>query len=172
VAIAAVDEVLRPRRLPPDHRPLATIRLVAPTEVSSPCNRSGDTALSATLAGAATTAWISLVRLSTRKCAFYRATTDNLLRLMQLGSTGLVCILGRGRRGDDRRIENCARDHLQSLRRQVTLHLLEQPLAQIVRFPNRPARRGDYRTVAPNPGLSALDASEFCGELSHISTLG
>jgi hypothetical protein len=40
------------------------------TRVSFPCNRLGSTALSATLAGVAWTAWISLLRLSTPKCAF------------------------------------------------------------------------------------------------------
>jgi hypothetical protein len=41
------------------------------TRVSLPCNRSGNTALSATLAGVATAAWISFVRLSTPKCSFH-----------------------------------------------------------------------------------------------------
>src|SRR5262252_8415047 len=40
------------------------------TRVSRPCNSSGSTVLSATLAGVAWTAWISLLRLSTPKCAF------------------------------------------------------------------------------------------------------
>ena len=95
-----------------------------------------------------------------------------LLRLMHLGITGLVGNLGRERRGDDRRIDNCAGGHLQSLRRQVPLDLVEQPLAQIVRYPYPRARRGDYRPAAPNPGLSTLDACESCGKLSHISRSG
>jgi hypothetical protein len=35
---------------------------------------------------------------------------------------------------DDSRVDNRASGHLQSLGRQVPLHLLEQPLAQIVLF--------------------------------------
>ena len=35
-----------------------------------PCNKSGSTVLSATLAGVATAAWINLVRLSMPICAF------------------------------------------------------------------------------------------------------
>src|SRR5437763_7870632 len=55
-----------------------------------------------------------------------------LLRLVHLGIACLVGILGRGRRIDDRRIDNRAGGHLQSLRCQVPLHFVEQLLAQIV----------------------------------------
>ena len=41
-----------------------------------PCNRSGSTVLSATLAGVATAAWISLVRLSMPICAFMPGLED------------------------------------------------------------------------------------------------
>jgi hypothetical protein len=61
VAITAVDEVLRSGRVPPDHCALAAIRLVAPHAGLIAMHRSGNTALSATLAGVATTAWISLL---------------------------------------------------------------------------------------------------------------
>src|SRR5271166_1531018 len=53
-----------------DHRPLSAVGLIAPHPGLLSCNRSGNTVLSATLAGVAATAWISLVRLSTPKCAF------------------------------------------------------------------------------------------------------
>ena len=53
---------------------------------------------------------------------------------MHLGIAGLVGILGRGWRSDDRRIDNRAGGHLQSLRRDVPLHLVEQPLAESVRL--------------------------------------
>jgi hypothetical protein len=70
VAVAAIDKVLRLGCVLADHCPLAAVGLVAHTRVSLPCNRSGSTVLSATLAGVATTAWISLLRLSTPKCPF------------------------------------------------------------------------------------------------------
>jgi hypothetical protein len=57
-----------------------------------------------------------------------------LLGLMHLGIAGLVGILSRGRRIDDRRIDNRAGGYLQPLRGQVPLHLVEQPPAQIVLF--------------------------------------
>jgi len=70
VAVAPVDEILGLRGMLTNHRPLAAIGLTPPTRVSFPCNSSGSTVLSATLAGVATTAWISLLRLSTPKCPF------------------------------------------------------------------------------------------------------
>jgi len=51
---------------------------------------------------------------------------------MHLGIARLVGILGRGRRIDDRSIDNRAGGHLQPLRGQVPLHLVEQPAAEIV----------------------------------------
>src|SRR6516165_946865 len=44
-----------------------------------------------------------------------------LLRLVHLGIARLVGVLGRGRRIDDRRIDDRAGSHLQSLRRQMPL---------------------------------------------------
>jgi len=70
MAIAAVDEVLRSWCVLADHRPLAAIRLVAPHAGLVAVQQPGSTVLSATLAGVATTAWISLLRLSTPKCPF------------------------------------------------------------------------------------------------------
>ena len=55
-------------------------------------------------------------------------------RLVHLRSARLVGVRRRGRRIDDRRIGDRAGSHLQSLRRQMPLCLVEQPLAQIVRF--------------------------------------
>src|SRR5215471_10365678 len=57
-----------------------------------------------------------------------------LLGLMHLGIARLPGILGRRRRIDDRRIDNRAGGHLQSLRRQVPLHLIKQLPAEIVLF--------------------------------------
>src|SRR5262249_8802464 len=56
------------------------------------------------------------------------------LGLMHLGIAGLVGILSRARRTDDRRIDNRAGSDFQPLRRQVPLHLVEQTPAQIVRL--------------------------------------
>src|SRR5215831_5706621 len=70
VAVAAVGEIPRPGRVLADHRSLAAVGLITHTRLSCPCNSSGKTVLSATLAGVAATAWISRVRLSTPKCAF------------------------------------------------------------------------------------------------------
>src|SRR6201984_2067210 len=70
VTVAAIREIPRLGRVLPDHRSLAAIGLITHTRVSRPCSSSGNTVLSATLAGVATTAWITLVRLSIPKCAF------------------------------------------------------------------------------------------------------
>ena len=53
-----------------------------------------------------------------------------LLRLMHLGITGLRRVFGGRRRIDNRRIDDRAGGHLQSLRRQMPLHLVEQLPAQ------------------------------------------
>ena len=55
-----------------------------------------------------------------------------LLGLVHLGVARLAGILGRGRRIDNRGVDNRAGGHLQSLRRQVPLHLVEQLPAQIM----------------------------------------
>jgi hypothetical protein len=55
-----------------------------------------------------------------------------LLGLMHLGIPRLVGILGGRRRIDDRRVDDHAGGHFQSLGRQVPLRLVEQPPAQIV----------------------------------------
>ena len=70
VTVAAIGEIQRPGRMLPDHRPLTAIRLAAPHARFVAANRLGSTVLSATLAVVAWTAWISLLRLSTPKCAF------------------------------------------------------------------------------------------------------
>src|SRR5437763_14278691 len=69
VAVAAIGEIAGLGRMLPDHRPLSAVGLITP-RVSCPCNSSGSTVQSATLAGVATPAWITLVRLSTPKCPF------------------------------------------------------------------------------------------------------
>src|SRR6476646_9347844 len=70
MAIASIGEIPGLGGMLFDHRPLSAVGLITHTRVSCPCNNSGNTVLSAALAGVATTAWISLVRLSTPKCAF------------------------------------------------------------------------------------------------------
>ena len=68
--IAAIDKVPRLGCALPDHRALAAVSLVAPHAGLVAVQQIGSTLLSATLAGVATTAWISWVRLSTPKCPF------------------------------------------------------------------------------------------------------
>jgi hypothetical protein len=70
VTIAAVGEILCPQRFLADRGPLTAIGLIAPNTGFLAMQQSGKTRPSATLAGVATTAWISLVRLSTPRCAF------------------------------------------------------------------------------------------------------
>src|SRR5437660_12507616 len=65
VAVAPMGAVLGLRRALPDHFALSAISLIA-----SPCNRSGSTAESATLAAVATAVWMIFVLLSTPTCAF------------------------------------------------------------------------------------------------------
>src|SRR5262249_15524229 len=70
MTVAAIGKIPRLGRMLPDHRALSAVSLVTPHPGSCPCNSSGRTVLSATLAGVAATAWISLLRLSTPKCPF------------------------------------------------------------------------------------------------------
>ena len=57
-----------------------------------------------------------------------------LLSLMHLGIARLVGILGRRRRIDDRGIDDRTGRNLQPFGREMTLHLIKQPPAQIVRL--------------------------------------
>jgi len=59
MAIAAVDEVPRSRRMPADHCPLTAIRLIAPHAGFVPMQQIGQHGAVGELAGVATTAWIS-----------------------------------------------------------------------------------------------------------------
>src|SRR5438105_12574533 len=70
VSVAAIGEIAGLGRMRADHRALAAIGLITPCSGFLPVQQLGKTVLSATLAGVATTAWISLVRLSTPKCPF------------------------------------------------------------------------------------------------------
>jgi hypothetical protein len=70
MAIAPVDKVPGLGGVLPDHRPLAAVGLITPHAGLFAMQQIGHTALSATLAGVATTAWISLLRRSTPKCLF------------------------------------------------------------------------------------------------------
>jgi hypothetical protein len=68
---------------------------------------------------------------------FLRSTLihDAAVAVAAMGEiAGLVGIFGRRRRIDDCRIDDRARGHFQSLRRQMPLHFVEQLLAQIVRL--------------------------------------
>jgi hypothetical protein len=67
---AAIDKVLRSRCVTADHRPLAAVGLVAPHAGLPPMQKFGQYRAVGDIAGVATAAWISLVGLSTPKCAF------------------------------------------------------------------------------------------------------
>jgi hypothetical protein len=133
MAVAAVDEVLRPRGVLEDHRPLATVRLIAPHarlfamqkigqhRAVGDIGRRGDDRVDQL--GAAVDAEMRL---------HAEIPLVALLRLMHLGIARLVGILGRRGRIDDRCIDDRAGDDLQPPRRKVLLHLLEQPPTQIV----------------------------------------
>src|SRR5690242_1815957 len=70
VAVAAIGEVAGLGGMLPDYRALSAVGLITPYPGLLPVQQLGQHVLSATLAGVATTAWLSLVRLSTPKCAF------------------------------------------------------------------------------------------------------
>ena len=70
VAVAAIGEVLAAGACSPDHRPLAAIGLIAPHAGLLPVQQIGQHRAVGDIGRVATAAWISLVRLSTPKCAF------------------------------------------------------------------------------------------------------
>src|SRR5215469_8740031 len=69
VAVAAIDEILGLWCMLPDHRPLAAIGLITPHPGLPAVQQIGQHRAVGALAGVTTTAWISLLRLSTPKCA-------------------------------------------------------------------------------------------------------
>src|SRR5262252_9451803 len=69
VAIAAIGEIAGFGRMLSNHRPLSAVGLITPYPGLVTVQQIGQYP-SATLAGVATAAWISFVRLSTPKCAF------------------------------------------------------------------------------------------------------
>src|ERR1700760_1045742 len=70
VAVAAIGEIAGLGRMLPDHRPLSAVGLITPPAGLLPVQQLGQHRAVGELAGVATTAWISLVRLSPPKCAF------------------------------------------------------------------------------------------------------
>jgi hypothetical protein len=139
VAIAAVDEVPRPRRLPADRCPLAAIGLVAPDAGLTAVQQLWQHRTVGDIG------WRHDCRVDQ-----FRAAVDAkmrlhaeiplvaLLRLMHLGVARFVGILRRRGCVDDRRIDNCAGGTLQPLGRQLPPDLIEQPAAQIMLFEQMP----------------------------------
>src|SRR5438477_10581611 len=62
MAVAAIGEIAGLGRVLPDHRPLSAVGLITPDAGLVAVQELGGTVLSATLAGIAIAAWISLVR--------------------------------------------------------------------------------------------------------------
>src|SRR6516165_7873267 len=89
------------------------------------------------------------------------------LCLVHLGIAGLVGILGRGWRSDDRRIDNRAGGHLQSLRREVPLHLVEQPPAESVRLAQ--VAEAAHRRLVRYRLAAEVDADETAHRLRIVS---
>src|SRR5215510_4779862 len=70
VAVAAIGEIPGLGCVLPDHRPLAAISLVTPYPGLLPVQQLGQHRAVGDIGGRRYPAWISLVRLSTPKCAF------------------------------------------------------------------------------------------------------
>ena len=70
MAVAAIGEILVPGRMLPDHRPLAAVGLITPHPGLLPIQQLGQHHAVDDIRAVATTAWISLVRMSTSKCSF------------------------------------------------------------------------------------------------------
>jgi hypothetical protein len=133
MAIAAVDEVPRSRRVLADHRPQAAIRLVAPHagfaavqqigqhRAVGDIGRRGDGGVDQLAAA-----------VDAERRLHPKIPRVAFFGLMHLGIARLLGVLGRGRRIDDGRIDDRAGSHFQALGGQVPLHLVEQPPAQIV----------------------------------------
>lgn len=81
------------------------------------------------------------------------------LGLVHLGITGLVLVLGLGRGVDDRRIDDRVGGYLHALVLEMTPDLLEQPLAQGVRFEQM--AEVEHRGLIRHPFLSQIDADEL-----------
>src|SRR3989441_4218418 len=116
--------------------------------VSSPCNRSGSTAESATLAAVATAVWMIFVLLSTPTCAFIpKYPLFALLRLVHLRIALLLPVLGRSGCVQDGRVHDRARRDSHPLRLQVQVHLPQDLFPQLVFFQQVPelAHRGLVR---------------------------
>jgi hypothetical protein len=135
VAVAPVDEVPRPRRLPADHGTLAAIGRIAPDAGFLAMQQFGQDPAVGDIG------WCRHHRMDqlgsavdAEMCLHAEIPLVALLRLMHLGIARLGRILGRGRCIDDRRIDDRPGCNLQSLYRQMLLHLVERPLAQIMRF--------------------------------------
>jgi hypothetical protein len=133
MAIAAVDEVARPRSAFADHRPLAAIGLVAPHAGLVAVQQRGQYRAVGDIGGRR---HHRLDRLSTPKCALMPKYhwLPFLVWGISAESRALALILGRGRRADDRGVDDRAAGNRKPVCRQMPLHFIKQPPAQTVRL--------------------------------------
>jgi len=135
IATAPVDEVFRSRCELTDYCPLAAIRLVAPHAGFVPVQQVGQYHAVGDISRRGLDCVDQLAAAVDPEMRLHpEIPLVALLGLMHLGIARLIGILGRGRRIDDRRIDNRAGRNFQPLRSQVPLHLVEQPPTQIVLF--------------------------------------
>src|SRR6516164_4615138 len=135
VAVAAIGEILRSRRMPADHRPLAAISLIAPHPGLLAMQQIGQ---HRAVGGIGRGGGHRMDQLGTAVDAKMSLHAEvplvALLGLMHLGITRLLGVLGRRRRVDDRGVDDRAGGHLQSLCHQMPLHFIKQLPAQIMLF--------------------------------------
>src|SRR5437870_2842267 len=128
-------------------------RLHTKCRLTSPCNRSGSTAESATLAAVATAVWMIFVLLSTPTCAFI--PKYHCLPFFVWCISGSRCcsrFLVEVGCVQDGRVHDRARRDSHPLRLQVQIHLSQDLFAQLMFFQQVPelAHRGlvRYRLTA------------------------
>jgi hypothetical protein len=145
MAVAAIGEVPRLGGALADHCPLTAIRLVAPYGGFVAVQQAGQHRAVGDIGRRRHDRVDQLAAAVDPKISFHPdVPLVSLLRLMHLGVSGLVGILRRGRRIDYRGINDCAGGRLKSVCRQVPLHLVEQPAAEIVLLNGRASRQGSY----------------------------
>src|SRR5215469_3946816 len=133
MAIAAIGEVPRPWRMLLDDRLLTAISLIPPHPGLLPMQQIRQYRAVGNIGRRRYHRMDQLAAAVDPKMSLHpKIPLLALLGLMHLGIARLPGILGRRGRIDDRCIDNRAGGHLQSLRRQVPLHLVKQLPAQIM----------------------------------------
>src|SRR5215213_4709081 len=117
--------------------------------------------MSASLAAVPTTVCTRPEATSTPMWAFIpKLPLVAFLRLVHLRVAALLLVLGRGRRGDDRGVDNRSLPHQQAALLQQRADFVEQSLGQFVSLQPMPemqhrGRVGDRVAVQRNPGKAA-----------------